>query len=267
MIGMPNRLILALLLSLSIAGCARSRLAPAMDAPAPAPRDLFQAAPLALSVDSRPIICTTLGRGPQRIYLIAAIHGNEPEGARILQELVDELASSQLPRSCTLRIVHDMNPDGRLDASRYNSRGVDLNRNWPAANFRPSRRTGPAPLSEPEARAVHADLNAFAPDVVIVFHSISSGPFVNFDGPAGDLAEAFAIAATDAAQRHGEPSWRVVPTMGYPTPGSLGSWIGVDLQIPILTIEFRRGQDPDSTLRAAAAGMRAVVQQAAGGQR
>jgi hypothetical protein len=31
--------------------------------------------------------------------------------------------------------------------------------------------------------------------------------------------------------------------MGYDTSGSLGSYLGIDRNIPILTIEFQRGQD------------------------
>jgi murein peptide amidase A len=207
------------------------------------------------------MFATTLGNGPRRIYLIAGIHGNEPEGALVLDELIDLLLAGDVPSRCTLRIIHDMNPDGAAHATRYSGGGIDLNRNWPATNFRPSRRTGPEPLSEPETRLVHADLQAFAPELVIVFHSTPRGPFVNFDGPAGELAEAFAAAATAAAEPYQEPAWRVVPSMGYPTPGSLGSWIGVDQQIPILTIEFDRGQDGASALRAAHAGMQAVTQE------
>jgi protein MpaA len=216
-------------------------------------------ATLGLSHQSRPLLLTQLGRGPTRIYLIAGIHGNEPEGIAILDDLITQLRASDLPQQATLRIAHDINPDGTAAKSRGNSRGVDLNRNWPAANFRPARSRGPAPLSEPESRAIHDDLLAFDPHIVVVFHSAGSGPFVNFDGPASELAEGFAGAATAAGRDRGDPPWRVVPSMGYPTPGSLGSWIGIDRQLPILTIEFRRGQSPASTLRAAVAGMRALA--------
>ena len=34
----------------------------------------------------------------------------------------------------------------------------------------------------------------------------------------------------------------VTATMGYPTPGSLGSWAGIDRQIPIVTLELPREQ-------------------------
>lgn len=57
--------------------------------------------------------------------------------------------------------------------------------------------------------------------------------------------------------------WRIVADMGYATPGSLGTFMGIDRNIPILTIEFRRGQDPDAVLRAARAGFHALIEAAA----
>jgi protein MpaA len=32
----------------------------------------------------------------------------------------------------------------------------------------------------------------------------------------------------------------VKATIGYPTPGSFGSWAGIDLQIPVITLELPR---------------------------
>ena len=133
--------------------------------------------------------------------------------------------------------------------------GVDLNRNWPARNFRASRAGGPAPLSEPETRAVHEDIEAFGPDLIVVFHSIRSGPFVNYDGPASKAAAVFASAAAQVDAR-----WRIVPDMGYPTPGSLGSYFGVDQQIAILTIEMRRGDESAEVVQAALVGLAAVLE-------
>jgi protein MpaA len=32
----------------------------------------------------------------------------------------------------------------------------------------------------------------------------------------------------------------VTATIGYPTPGSFGSWAGIDLGIPVITLELPR---------------------------
>lgn len=53
--------------------------------------------------------------------------------------------------------------------------------------------------------------------------------------------------------------WRVKAEMGYPTPGSLGTMVGDEMGVPILTIEFKCGQDGASVRAALAAGLRAVL--------
>jgi len=209
------------------------------------------------SVDGRPIRATTIGNGSRRIYLIGNIHGNEPEGHGELEDLLSGLRESSVARWATLRVVESANPDGLARGSRHNARGVDLNRNWPASNFRPAGARGSAALSEPETQALHRDLRSFAPDVVIAYHSTAGGPFVNFDGPAeaSEYARAFADAASSATGER----WRVVPDMGYPTPGSLGSYLGVDQGAPVLTIEFKRGQSARSARLAGLAGIASVA--------
>lgn len=204
-----------------------------------------------------------LGMGPpaaQRVYLIGLIHGDEDEGYGAIREVLAELQRHAGP-DLSIRVVPTMNPDGQTVGRRGNAGGVDLNRNWPASNFSASRTRGESPASEPEVAAVLRDVRTFAPNLLIVFHSISTdGPFVNFDGPAStrDAARAFADAATLAGGGH----WTVKASMGYETPGSLGTWAGVDGQIPTLTVEFRAGQRPAEVSRAAVSGVRAAVQAA-----
>jgi|GEM_PF-1329205 len=196
----------------------------------------------------------TVGTG-KRVYLIASIHGNEPEGRRGLELIAREIEAAARASAITLRVVDDANPDGTARGSRGNSLGIDLNRNWPARNFEPAPSRGPSPLSEPETRALAADLDAFKPDLVIVLHSIASGPFVNHDGPAIAIAAAFADGAVQADKR-----WRVVPNMGYPTPGSLGSFLGGDQGVAVLTIEFKRGQNARSASHALSHGLPRVFE-------
>ncbi len=49
--------------------------------------------------------------------------------------------------------------------------------------------------------------------------------------------------------------------MGYPTSGSFGSYVGIDLGIPILTLELGRGRDPAAAWDAMRKGTRAVLEQ------
>ncbi|MEM9803576.1 MAG: M14 family zinc carboxypeptidase, partial [Planctomycetota bacterium] len=183
----------------------------------------------------RAVRAVDLGAGGPRLAYIASIHGDEQEGARHLDDLVELLRDAP----ADIRLYEDANPDGSAANRRTTDAGVDPNRNWPARNFRPAAKRGPEPLSEPAVAAVHADLVAFDPQLVIVLHSASRGPFVNYDGPAAGYAERFARAAGGA--------WTVEPSMGYETPGSLGSFMGVDRGVPILTIEFRRGSTAEES--------------------
>lgn len=209
------------------------------------------------SLEGRAIEATTFGFGPLRVYIVGNIHGDEVEGLGTMDVLPWILRHGPVGALATTRIVRDVNPDGTAARTRGNAAGRDLNRNWPATNFMPRASTGPVPLSEPETESLHEDLVAVDPHLVIVFHSSPRGPFVNYDGPALGIAAAFVEAAVASESR-----WTLVPDMGYPTPGSLGSYFGVDRQVPILTIEFRRGQSPESVLAAAVEGVTAAVERA-----
>jgi predicted deacylase len=201
------------------------------------------------SVQGRPLLVAQSGTGPLRIYFIGGIHGDETEGRSSLEWLRDEVHAG-----ATIRILRDLNPDGTAAQSRGNANGRDLNRNWPAANFDPQAAGSPAPLSEPETRALARDLRAFDPHLVVVLHSINIGPLVNYDGPAEALAAAFVAAA-----RGSDPRWQVKRDLGYSTPGSLGSYLGVERGTPILTVEFGRYQDEASARAALRKGLAALV--------
>ena len=189
-----------------------------------------------LSVEGRPLRVRVAGDGPRQVLWIGGIHGDEREGSVSTAALPHAfLANARLAGRVRLWVVEDVNPDGSARRTRRNARGVDLNRNYPATNYRPSAENGPSPLSEPEALALHDLVREIRPDLVIVAHSARGRNFINWDGPADRFAARFSsltrypIVASESL--HG-------------TPGSLGSWLGRDLHIPILTLEHRNGADP-----------------------
>jgi len=126
-----------------------------------------------------------------------------------------------------------VNPDGLAAGHKNSASDVDLNRNFPAANFErahaPGYDPGPAPLSEPETAALACFIDDVAIDAVVAVHAPLS--CVNYDGPAADWAAAVAQAS----------GWPVRASIGYPTPGSFGSWLGIDRGLPILTLELPPG--------------------------
>jgi protein MpaA len=194
--------------------------------PEPAPPD---DGPLARSVEDRALYCSVHGTGARTVLLMGAIHGNEP-GSHVLVRAFEEWIAERPSELRGLRLVvtTPVNPDGLVRGTRHNANGVDLNRNFPARNYRPGGRRGRKPLSEPESRFVQALLERYRPGLVISVHQPRRS--VNYDGPAREIAEAM-------ARYNG---YRVEDTVGYSTPGSLGSWVGVDQQVPIITLELPR---------------------------
>jgi murein peptide amidase A len=177
------------------------------------------------SVENRPIHYVVHGRGPAVMLILATIHGNEPAGTPLVEQLGRHLGENpSWLEGRTVVLVALANPDGFAHHTRWNARGVDLNRNYPTANFRSSLRNGPDPLSEPESRVIVDLLRSLRPCRVLSIHQPLS--CIDHDGPA----EALALAM----KRHTNLP---VKKLGA-RPGSLGSYAGLELGIPIITLEL-----------------------------
>ncbi len=197
---------------------------------------------LGRSVEQRPIRLHSFGNGGDAILVFGGFHGDEPAGAAVARELIALLRSHPgLSDGRRIAIVPEVNPDGLMANRRTNARGVDINRNLPASNWLAARSGnralhGTAAASEPETRAVLEAIRIVRPVRILTIHCIRrGGACVNYDGPASALARAMAAV-------NGYP---VRPTMGYETHGSLGSWAGVDRQIPTVTLELPANTPPD----------------------
>jgi predicted deacylase len=192
------------------------------------------------SVEGRPIELVRFGEGPAPVLVIAAIHGDEPTSKYVADHLIQMLAD--VPK-VNAAVIPCANPDGLAADQRTNAYGVDLNRNFPAANWKKSHpgRTdgGPAPASEPESAALVEVLRSLKPRLIISIHSMET-PCDNYDGPGQEIAELMS--------RHNH--YPVRATIGYPTPGSLGSWAGIDRLIPVITLELPRHQSGEAAWQA-----------------
>ena len=177
------------------------------------------------SIQQRPIMCLVLGEGPDVTLIMATIHGNEPAGTPLVRYLAWYLR--QRPEMLAGRKVVLMavaNPDGMANSTRYNAKGIDLNRNFEAKNRINSKQTGLTALSEPEARAIRQVIMQYKPDRIVSIHQPLN--CIDYDGPARMLAE-----------RMGQYCALPVKKLGA-RPGSLGSYAGVTLGIPIITFEM-----------------------------
>lgn len=191
------------------------------------------------SVQGRPIEMVAFGGaedvGARPVFVIGAIHGNEPTSEDVARGLVGELrASPHLAGDVPVVVIPVANPDGLIARTRTNANKVDVNRNFPASNWsaRPRGRNsggGTTAASEPETVALITTIERLRPRLIISVHSMDQ-PCNNYDGPAKHVADVM-------SKHNGYPS---VPTIGYPTPGSMGSWAGGDKRIPMVTLELPR---------------------------
>lgn len=186
------------------------------------------------SVKERPIICHRIGDGEYVVLMMASIHGNEAAGTPLLNDLAKHVvANPELLDGVTLVLMPVVNPDGVESGKRYNARGVDLNRNFPAENRQNSSRYGLNALSEPEALAIYQVINDTLPNHIVTLHEPLQ--CVDYDGPAKELAKVMSDHCPLPVKKLGS------------RPGSLGSYAGVTLGIPAITFELPRnaaGQSP-----------------------
>ncbi len=170
-----------------------------------------------------------------RLLIFAAIHGEEPETTYALSRALRQLVEP--PEHCA--VILAANPDGVTRGTRGNANGVDLNRNFPSKDWRPGTvthrstiedtsdvllTTGKQPASEPETEALLSLIRDLEPRAVVALHAPLACIDDANDSPFGRRL----------AQRTGMP---LVRDVGYPTPGSFGSW-GSDNGVPVVTYEF-----------------------------
>ncbi|NQV27023.1 MAG: DUF2817 domain-containing protein [Rhodopirellula sp.] len=177
------------------------------------------------SVEGRPLVCRTIGDGEYVVLMMASIHGNEAAGTPLLNDLAKQVVETpDLLTGVTLVLLPVVNPDGVESGQRYNARGVDLNRNFPAENRQNSSRYGLNALSEPESLAIYQVINDTLPNHIVTLHEPLQ--CVDYDGPAKELAAVMSEFCPLPVKKLGS------------RPGSLGSYTGVTLGIPTITFEL-----------------------------
>lgn len=190
------------------------------------------------SVEGRAIEAFYFGTGTGGTLILAGVHGDESKSVDVGRRLLERFTT--VPPAGPVVIVPVVNPDGYAVRRRRNAAGVDVNRNFPTADWVPGNRRsrfypGPSPASEPETRAVIEIVESTGPDRIISIHSIDRHRFCNnYDGPGRALARKMAA-------RNRYP---VSGSIGYATPGSLGTWAGVERGIPTVTLELPSHHSP-----------------------
>ena len=181
-----------------------------------------------------------------RVLVVGGIHGDELSSASVALHWLRmaEHTSADMLQSVHWRFIPALNPDGLFSQppSRVNAHGVDLNRNFPTPNWErdaktywenrtqkdPRRYPGVRPLSEPESKFLHDQMQSFKPQLIVSIHA----PYgvLDFDGPVK--------GAYVPPSRLGR---LYLDQLGI-FPGSLGNYGGVHRGIPVVTVEL-----PNST--------------------
>jgi protein MpaA len=185
--------------------------------------------PFGTSVEGIPLLAWWPTGTPTRVVW-AAIHGEESTTMQLAHQLLRTVHADD---ACAV-VVPVLNPDGVLHGTRQNANGVDLNRNFPAASWKPDpsptfwpttmTRTdefrtqlsspGSAPASEPEVQAIMSLIERVNPQAVIDIHAPLDCIIAHT--PQG-LALAHYVGETIDLP--------VVTQLDNPTPGDSVAWL------------------------------------------
>ncbi|MES2785475.1 MAG: M14 family zinc carboxypeptidase [Pseudomonadota bacterium] len=178
------------------------------------------------------------GQAKLRVLVTGAIHGDELSSTSVALHWLRLAQAEPLHTAQPVhwRFIPMLNPDGVLSSppQRVNARGVDLNRNFPTPNWErdaatywekrtrkdPRRWPGTRPLSEPETRYLHEQMQAFKPHLIVAIHA----PYgvLDFDGPS--------VPPSRLGRLY-------LDQVGI-FPGSLGNYGGVHKGVPVVTVEL-----------------------------
>lgn len=190
------------------------------------------------SVENRPIYKAEFGSGEDVTLFFSCFHGGERCTAGFGYQFANLLHEnpSLLAEGKKVVVIPILNPDGFARGTRNNANNVDLNRNYPTLNWgrQPEGRKiyfGPMPASEPETRLVLKLLADVQPDKILSIHQPLECN--NNDGPNG-------LALAELMARHN--GYPVEPYIGFPTPGSFGTFAGIERGIPMVTLEMPKGE-------------------------
>ncbi len=171
-----------------------------------------------------------------KILVFALVHGDEEQGGSVALSWMHRLLEIQ-PRN-TWRVVPVLNPDGWDKKTRTNANGVDVNRNYPSRDWdelalkywkskaaaSERRFPGKASASEPETICSIQHIDEFKPDFIITIHTPLG--VLDFDGPKVSY-----------------PKFQPLPWVSLGNfPGSLGRFMWVDRNVPVLTVELKAGK-------------------------
>jgi len=205
-----------------------------------------QVSAIGQSVNGRGIYAYKFGGGGSKVIFVGGTHGSEPSSVYTLTSWIDQLEANydSIPANKTVIVVPDINPDGLTALRRTNARDVDLNRNFPADNWKkdvimPGGELnkgggGTAPLSEPESSAIAAYVLGQSPKLILTYHAIGSLVVANESGNSRSLATTYGQHTGYWALGNSE----IGGVFSHDTTGAFEDWLHDKYGIPALLIEL-----------------------------
>ena len=220
--------------------------------------------------EKRELAIYSLGneKARRRTLLLCNHHGDEQWVAQLCLDFVkfilwskeDDLLVTEILRDSVVDVLPLGNPDGFAKKDRFNSRHVDINRNFPfmwgylepgTVNPNP----GPFAMSEPETKALHDYQKEYDGQWIVVLNYHLRYP--NSDGQNYILtpwAYTRKKTLTEAEMEHYSvflpskteaPTFKVdtVPNVFYPCSGVHTDWSYNAFGAPALTMELGHGYD------------------------
>lgn len=159
-----------------------------------------------------------------KVIVIGCFHGDEPQGKYLIEKYLCQNNFSNI------LFIPCLNEYGFKNNIRTNQNYVDINRNFPTRNWIKTQKDnyfgGDFPASEVETKYIIDIVEKYKPQIILSLHA----PYkiVNFDGPYNFIIDKI-------SEIMGYP---VEPSIGYPTPGSFGTWAGIERNILTITLEL-----------------------------
>ena len=156
------------------------------------------------------------------VLVIGVFHGDEPQGEYLINKYLETAVKTNI------MFIPRLNSE----KTRVNKNGVDLNRNFPTSNWELTDKNeyfgGKFPASEEETKFVVEIVEKYQPKVILTLHA----PYkiVNYDGGKDKFEIVEKISEI--------MSYPIEPSIGYPTPGSFGTWAGIEKDILTITLEL-----------------------------
>lgn len=199
---------------------------------------------IGFSKQGRAITAYSFGSGSRVILYTGAIHGNEQSARLLMNAWIGELDANarSIPSGTRIVVVPQVNPDGVASNSRYNSGGIDLNRNYDTSDWQQDVQTvngdplpgggGSYPGSEPETQALMSLSSQLQPSLTLSFHSSASYAIANQCGNSPGLA------ATYASMTGYQNMTGVSGAFSYQITGTYDDWLCERLGLASVLIEL-----------------------------